>query len=245
LPFLEKGAIYNDIDFSLGYGASPQTRPLRIDGYLCPSEVNNRVRTDASGVPTDYPLSYGVNMGVWFVYDPNSDRGGEGAFSPNSFRRPGDFLDGTSNTLCATEVKAYTAYFRDSATVPSAIPASASGICSVGAFKPDGGHTEWVDGRAHQTGFTAVFTPNSKLLCVQGGIAYDIDWTSYREGLAPSPPSGNPTYAAVTARSYHPGTVNVLLMDGSTRPVGDHVEPSVWRAAATRAGGESEGAGQL
>ena len=65
-----------------------------------------------------------------------------------------------------------------------------------------------------------MFTPNFKVPCTQAGIVYDIDWTSYREGQAPSPPSGNPTYAAVTARSYHPGLVNVLLMDGSTRPGG-------------------------
>lgn len=47
-----------------------------------------------------------------------------------------------------------------------------------------------------------------------------------------------PTYAAVTSRSYHPGLVNVLLLDNSVRPVADGVDLRVWRAAGTRAGRE-------
>ncbi len=50
-----------------------------------------------------------------------------------------------------------------------------------------------------------------------------------------------PTYAAVTSRSYHPGTVNALLMDGSARPVTSTVELQVWQALATRSGGECVG----
>jgi prepilin-type N-terminal cleavage/methylation domain-containing protein len=245
LPFLEESGVYNDIDFNQSYAASPQVAPLRIEMYLCPSEVNDRVRTNAAGAPVHYPLNYAVNMGVWFVYNPNTDQGGEGAFAPDGFRRQGDFLDGTSHTVCAAEVKAYTPYYRDAGTVPPAIPTSAAGLCSVGSFKPDSGHTEWVDGRVHQTGFTAVFTPNAQVSCVQGGVTYDVDWTSYREGQTPSPPSGIPTFAAVTARSYHPGVVNVVLMDGSTRPVRNEVAIDVWRAAATRAGGETDGVDKL
>ena len=31
LPFLEGGAVYNDVDFNQGYAVSPLVRPLRID----------------------------------------------------------------------------------------------------------------------------------------------------------------------------------------------------------------------
>ncbi|MFM7077403.1 MAG: H-X9-DG-CTERM domain-containing protein, partial [Planctomycetaceae bacterium] len=41
-----------------------------------------------------------------------------------------------------------------------------------------------------------------------------------------------------TARSHHPGLVNATLLDGSVRSVGSDVDAAVWRALATRAGGE-------
>ena len=239
LPFLEQAALEQEIDFTRDYTSAPEVKTLRIPTYLCPSEIQDRVRTDAQGTPIHYPLNYGVNMGTWFVYDVNSNRGGDGAFVPNGFPRIADFLDGTSNTLAVAEVKAYTPYFRDSASILPTIPADESSLCGVGNFLVNSGHTEWVDGRTHQAGFTAVFTPNQPVICTQTGQAYDIDWTSYREGIAPGPPAGNPTYAAVTSRSYHAGIVNVLLMDGSTRATQNDIDLAIWRAAATRAGGEA------
>jgi prepilin-type processing-associated H-X9-DG protein len=50
-----------------------------------------------------------------------------------------------------------------------------------------------------------------------------------------------PTYAAVTARSYHPGGINVALMDGSVRAVNSGITLQVWRALGTRGGGEPIG----
>lgn len=238
LPFLEQVALGDEVDFSQSYDAYAQVKTFRVPTYLCPSEVQDRVRKDSAGNPEHYPLNYGVNMGIWFVYDANSDRTGDGAFAPNQSHSMGDFLDGTSTTICAAEVKAYTPYYCDSGAVPPSVPAGASLLCGVGSFKSNSGHTEWVDGRVHQTGFTAVFTPNTPVLCSATGTGYDIDWTSYREGKSPGPPGANPTFAAVTSRSYHPGTVNTVLMDGSTRAIADQTNLAIWRALATRAGGE-------
>jgi hypothetical protein len=67
------------------------------------------------------------------------------------------------------------------------------------------------------------------------GITYDIDLTSMRDGESITVP----TYAAVTARSYHNGIVNCALMDGSVRSIDESVELAVWRALGTRAGGEA------
>ncbi len=67
-----------------------------------------------------------------------------------------------------------------------------------------------------------------------GGVAYDIDWTNQQEGKSPTVP----TWAAVTARSDHPSGVNAALMDGSVQWFAETIDPAVWRALATRAGGE-------
>jgi prepilin-type processing-associated H-X9-DG protein len=41
-----------------------------------------------------------------------------------------------------------------------------------------------------------------------------------------------------SARSLHTGGVNVALCDGSTRFISNNVDPTVWSAMGTRAGGE-------
>ena len=125
----------------------------------------------------------------------------------------GSITDGTSNTMAFAEVKACTPYLRDGGNPnsPGVPPPTSPGqvVAFGGSFKTDSGHTEWVDGRVHQTGFTTVFTPNTRVIYSSGGVDYDIDFNSSREGKT----TNRITYAAVTSRSYHSGVVNVLLMD--------------------------------
>jgi hypothetical protein len=242
LPFLERGDIYRDIDFNQSCSAIklPDGTPLatlRVATYLCPAEPNDRVRY-TNGLPTTYPLSYGNNVGVWFVYDAPTNRGGDGAFYPYSWLRASAFDDGLSTTLAFSEVKTFEGHYRNANLAGNLpMPTSPSQICGMGGTFMTTGHTEWLEGRCVQTGFTATFTPNTSVPCQYGGIEYDVAWTNRME----SNTATFPTYAAVTSRSYHPGSVNALLMDGSARPVGSAVELQVWQALVTRNGGESVG----
>ncbi len=234
LPYIEMGNMYDMIDFSRGYNANSELKKTRVDIYQCPSEINSRVRKK-NGIDIHYPLNYAVNMGVWFVYDPRSSLGGEGMFFPNSFLRHASIIDGTSNTICLAEVKTYTPYYRDSqTTMPSGIR-SLQPLCGLGEFKATTGHTEWVDGRVQQAGFTALFTPNADFSCVIGGRRYESDWTSSREGKT----IDQPTFSAVTSRSYHSGgVVNAVRMDGSVAVIPNGVDIKVWQGLCTREGGE-------
>ena len=103
-----------------------------------------------------------------------------------------------------------------------------------GNFKLDSGHTEWVDGRAHQTGFTATFPPNTKVILANAGGVFDVDFNSSREGKT----IDQITYAVVTSRSYHPGGVQVVFADGSGHFIDEAIDVFTWRALATRDGGE-------
>jgi prepilin-type N-terminal cleavage/methylation domain-containing protein/prepilin-type processing-associated H-X9-DG protein len=239
LPFMEQDNLRRLIDFSTSYDTQPLVTKFRVPNYLCPSEVNDRPRPD--GAITQYPISYGANLGTWFVYDPTTGAGGDGAFVPNRGFRLETFTDGTSTTLAFAEVKAFNPYLRDGGNPNGpgvAAPTSPAQIAGLGAgssFKTNSGHTEWVDGRAHQTGFTTVFAPNTKVPYSSGGQTFDVDFTSSREGKT----TNRITYAAVTSRSYHSGgIVNVLLMDGSVRNVTSAINLATWRALGTRNGGE-------
>ena len=245
LPYVEQDNAFAKVNLEVAWDAQlasgiPQTK---IPIYVCPSEINNRVRTNG-GAPFVYPHTYGFNFGTWLVWNPATGAGGDGAFHPNSNFPTSAFTDGLSNTLGASEVKAFTSYMRNTANPgPSApsTPAQVAAMANGGQAKlgpntnDNTGHTEWPDGRVHHSGFTTVFTPNTKVPFTYGGAPYDIDYNSRQEGGSAT----QPTYAAITARSYHSGgAVNVLIMDGSVRTIRSSIDITTWRALGTRAGGE-------
>jgi len=247
LPYLEQATARDRVRLDVAWDAQLNTGVpmMRIPTFLCPSEANDTVRTKDS-LPYIYPHTYGFNFGTWLAYDPTGAAEGDGAFYVNSCLRESDFSDGLSHTLCAAEVKAFTPYLRNTADpgpVPPTDPSSVAALAAGGQPKlgpttnDNTGHTEWCDGRVHHSGFTTVFAPNTVVAYVHSdGQTYDIDVNSVQEGRSATQPS----YAAVTSRSYHAGVVQAAWMDGSVRPVADSIEPSLWRALGTRDRGASE-----
>jgi type II secretory pathway pseudopilin PulG len=247
LPYLGQDNAYEQVRLDIAWDAQVATGvpTMRTATYLCPSDINDQVRLNSSGVPYTYPHTYGFNFGTWLVWDPATGAGGDGVFFVNGGIDPAAISDGLSNTLAAAEVKAFTPYVRNTADPGAAPPTSpadvagavAGGDCKLGAnTNQNTGHTEWADGRVHHSGFTTVFTPNTVVPYLHSdGNTYDIDYNSQQEGRSAT----RRTYAAVTARSYHPGIVNALLMDGSCRPFADTISVIVWRALGTRAGSEA------
>ncbi|MCG6156877.1 DUF1559 domain-containing protein [Rubinisphaera margarita] len=232
LPFVEQGSLFDVADFETAYSAGSPPANVRVAIYVCPSDVNDKPRG------TDYyPTSYGYSAGPWFVWDNNTQQKGSGAFAPNSSFTDASFTDGLSNTLGFAEVKAFTPYVRDGDDI-SGLGNNVSGVSvstisgyTAGDFKTDTGHTEWVDGRVHQTGFTTTFTPNTKVaISGSGGSADDGDFTNCRESKSCT----QPTYAAVTSRSYHQGLVNAMLMDGSIRGISENIHLPTWQNLSIR-----------
>jgi len=85
--------------------------------------------------------------------------------------------------------------------------------------------SRWGWGATSMTLFHTIVTPNSK----------QYPWNSCRSSCAGCGPDDS-SYS--NAQSYHPGGVNVLLVDGSVRFIMDSVAPSVWMALGTRAKNE-------
>ncbi|MEO0530343.1 MAG: DUF1559 domain-containing protein [Planctomycetota bacterium] len=235
----------------------------RIDVLQCPSAQKDEVRLDDQGRPRDYPTSYGVNRGVWLVHDPGDaiESAGSHTLTGNApnvgaievetpFRVSAPFevndpiamrrvTDGLSKTLMIAEVRGYTSYPRDGnmAGRTDAEVMNPDWICGLpddGRATPrTSGHSEWIDGRVHQSGFTAFFPPGTDVRC--NGVD-EMDWVSTRENTAAT----LPTFAAVTSRSYHAGgVVNTAMLDGSVHTIVPDIELAVWWAQASRDGQEA------
>jgi len=247
LQYIEQGSIYSALNLNSNYGdpgnltATAQT----IATFICPSEVrSDREPNSTFGIVG--PTNYGFCLGDWFVWaGPAGGPITRCAFGPNLSRDWAAFTDGTSQTMMMAEVKNWQPNMRDCGTLsqikdpinipsPNADPKSVApeyqggGNCT---FHPEG-HCEWPEVAVHHIGMTTAWPPNKR---TPGGPGYstpDVDLNSMRERI------GGPTYAAVTARSYHPGGVNIVAGDGSVRFIKSSVDGFVWRALGTVAGGE-------
>src|SRR5262249_17032018 len=210
LPYIEQDDVSPLVCLDASAISQPTVVKQRIPVYLCPDEINDKPRTTST--PVRYPLNYGANVGSWFVYDPKTGKGGDGAIPLNQGTRSGDFPDGLSNTIGFAEVTAYGSYLLNTGvpgTLGAPPPASLHQMISWGGqLKTKVTHTGWTEGQTFQTGVTFVFTPNTHAYVVSGNQEYDVDYVSSRDGSSATRPS----YAVMTARSYHAdGLVNALF----------------------------------
>lgn len=242
LPYLEEGNLYAEVDTTTAWDFQTAIDGLRIGGYSCPSDQEAPIVRDPGGGKVKlFSTTYGFNMGTWFVYDPATRHGGDGVFYPNSYLRLAQIEDGTSKTMLAAEVKAWQHYTRNggpaTTEIPDTVTAAAAQVASGAEYK-NTGHTEWPDGRVHHTGVTATMPPNTFVPYQRDGETLDADYNSWQEGKNGT--TGQPSYAIVTSRSFHPQSVQVAMVDGSVQSIRDEIDLATWRALATRSGGESK-----
>ena len=239
LPYIDQSNLYSSVDYNAGYAAQPAVCRARIPLYRCPSDPKDQSRMD--GGVEFYGTNYGFSIGTWLGLDRQTARGGDGVFGYNMGHSFAVITDGLSNTIGAAEVKTFTAALLDggnpaaSNTPPPSTPAEV--VAYGGTFDPDYCHTQWVTGRTLQSGLTCTFPPNTVLPFVSGGRTFDVDFTSARVSTT----APVQTYRVVTARSYHSGGVNVMMMDGSVRFVSNSIDQNLWRGLGTRSGGEVSG----
>ncbi|HEY1378939.1 MAG TPA: DUF1559 domain-containing protein [Gemmataceae bacterium] len=239
LPYVEQAALYQQADFKASALTQPAVVGQRVAVYLCPSDPGDKL---SPGTPPTYPATYGFGCGDWFVQYYPTGQGGNGAFPLVGYPsqvgvRLTDITDGTSGTVGAADAKAFGALRNRPATLPANMPAPATpaDVPGLGGqFSAATGHTSWAVAQDWLNGLTFVFPPNTNVPYVSpgDGQTYDVDWAGG---------GGMYGYAAITARSYHPGGVNALFMDGSVRFVTNSIPQATWRALGTRNGGEPVG----
>jgi len=250
LPYLEQNALFNFANFFIWKEDPTNTTvvALNVSTFDCPSDPKTEPFLHDYGYAGTN--SYGPCQGNWFVWGGFSGPYNGAAFSTNQARRLAQFTDGLSQTMIVAEVKASqaAANCRDAplsliqnpnnVPPPNANPLTVApeyNTCNptlVGAVQFEF-HTEWSDGNAHAAGFTTAWPPNKAIIgTASWNSGLDLDLNGLNQEL------GGPTFAAITSRSYHPGGVDVLFGDGSSRFIKSSIDGMTWRALGTIAGGE-------
>jgi prepilin-type N-terminal cleavage/methylation domain-containing protein/prepilin-type processing-associated H-X9-DG protein len=242
LPLVEQGALFNAINFGQAYNFPTNTTvAMQSEAILlCPSDQNTQVRNPGTASQSGVS-SYAWSYGDWYIWGGFGSQPGRNAFTPNLSRRIADFTDGTSQTMLGAEVKASFPLLKCTALAvndpnnippPNADPYTVAPEYNAASCPPGVSHGTWYDGNTNSTGFTTAWPPNKVISGPPGSGYADLD-------LGGTPMvNGGPNFAAITARSYHPGGVNVLFGDGGVRFLKSTVNGNTWRALGTIARGE-------
>ena len=266
LPFFEQAQLYNAINISFSpltpAGQNETVAVAQVNALVCPSDANipTRVRnlTNGTGLQqygyTNYPNNIGtIDRNNGGQLDGPAYVLGASGFPLSPQGGPytlADITDGTSNTAMFSEFlrgrgttllnpqSLYSngmTYPTTNGSVPlltylTACKNSTMLATNLGTGTDGAGNTfananlqgsVWLnDICGHGGGYSHIMTPNLK------SCAFSSETTEA---------SGN---TSVGASSFHPGGVNVALLDGSVRFLKNTVAQVTWWALATKQGGE-------
>ena len=248
LPYIEQTALMNEItgycsaaananpyntDYSnnrtipISWNAQPMADGTRnpftvpISAYLCPSDGNSI--TDAKAANLSGCSNYAASRGDWMIgtnWGENKNK--RGVFFDGTIggrMTLATITDGTSNTMCFSEILASAPSGGDLKVKSTIAAASIHGLAAANCLATRGadGMTNsssqwtikgrrWADARAAYTNFHAAVPPNSPSCHQQGNT------------------SESNACICVAASSNHSGGVNVVMCDGSVRFVSETVD---------------------
>jgi hypothetical protein len=232
LPHLEQTAAYNALNMSFTNGGADATnttvRNLRISVFLCPSDDNEPNTTTGN---TNYPN----NLGTTLYLNGNKFDGpayllGNSGYGP--VMTVSRIRDGMSNTVIFSEsvmgedkgTKSVDGpnivYENNIATTTASLTQIAQACAAATDREWDQKGEVWLyHGTGYGGGYSHIMTPNKKA-CWYGT-------------------NGAPVVVTIiAASSFHPGGVNVGLLDGTVRFIKDSIAPNAWWAISTYNGKE-------
>ncbi len=218
LPYVEQGEIYDQYDFSLRIYDAVNLRVtvIHIPPYICASDNAAGRIMNNNFSRSNLVLCFGSNKAGLSSTDWTTN----GAFQNEVCKKLSALTDGTSSTVLASEVLAG----RDDSYADDH------------NFDMRG---VWSEGTGMGAcAYTHLHTPNSSVgdaLFLMPGQRNCVPF----DDMPCSDSAGNTYYSEyASARSRHPGGVNVAFADGHVSFFSDEVDLLTWQALSTIAGGE-------
>lgn len=243
LSELDHGPLFNSLNLTLSH-SEPESALgnltsalVSVGVFVCPSDISSPVEGYGR-------VNYRFNTGFtpWISPDYRSPDHWSGPFTMHIFYHAADFPDGLSNTIGVSErlqgdwstgsVKRGGDYLLANLGLGTLSPGNGESeiirclsSSSTSSFESRGGES-WLLSGFHFTNYNHCMTPNPR--------SYDC---SFDRGIEDY--NGRTIHSGTfAATSYHPGGVNVMLMDGSVRFQKDGISMSIWKSLSTRDGGE-------
>jgi prepilin-type N-terminal cleavage/methylation domain-containing protein len=232
LPFVEQGNLQNLLDFDVppmtfngsfpAAAANEKAAQVQIPFFVCPSDGFDEVPSATVFGAISYPICAGSGL-----VNNGSSSSADGIVFGKSNTKFASITDGLSNTVAFGE--SLLGSGTDSAGATPQDPkrqvaelasgtATTTSACASPAKWSGQRSAKWINGHLADTLYNHFYPPNAK---------------------EPDCHNGFHNFGLTAARSSHSGGVQVTLCDGSVRFVGDTVDLVVYRAAATRSGGEA------
>jgi prepilin-type N-terminal cleavage/methylation domain-containing protein/prepilin-type processing-associated H-X9-DG protein len=236
LPYIEQVPLFNALNqyFTATNATNVTVHATKVDAFLCPSDPNMPSPTTNS---TNYPNNTGVvrvggTSATGGACDGPAYKLGQSTDGPVvSFAT---VTDGLSNTIIFSEWikgtgatsaglnrldQVYALSIPEGINTPPLTYMQACQAATAVAYSSKG--IDWILDDCGKGGcYTHIMTPNTRACWFGSGDNPNTDHT------------------VVGASSYHPGGVNVGLLDGSVKFIKNSIGVQTWYALATKASGE-------
>lgn len=246
LPWLDQATLYDalvqTVDDREPWDPQQDTAPARqpLPAFRCPSDPARR--------GNNIRVCSGAGPGFHDHREQQVPPQG-GAFSDSTGHTFAEFHDGLSTTVAASERIVATRgatrfsaaehyWFSNVYSLLRRLPSAdeMQNVCEISGTPPSSWYPNvgqsWSRPGYDFTWYNHIVAPNSRQAdCTVNGLGTQF----------PAEHSGNHGFSSAgshKASSYHRGGLNVLMLDGSVRFHSNSVALAVWRALATRAGGE-------
>jgi prepilin-type processing-associated H-X9-DG protein len=244
LPYIEEANLYRNIDFS-----RPFFDQVDLGNSLKPHQISFATHTCPSNGSVGLIMWNNAHYGARGNYAANAGWAGpDSGLWMNDIQWEQFGADGRGHPENPTGVVFYAP--NDRHPLHSALSGYGPLMINRGiALK------EATDGTSHTVGIAEIRTVEGDdirgSLHFGGGVLYlhsevpntpiqDIVRLCVSTPGAPCAPTDETWrgYHKLSARSAHPGGINVMFLDASVRFVGDGVDPDIWKAVSTFSGGE-------